>query len=125
MIQRPIRPTEAELGILTVLWRLGPSTVKQVHLAIAEQREFTYTATLKLMQIMKDKGLLLRDEAQRSHIYWPAQPREATQACLVGHLLDKAFAGSGKDLMLAALQGGRVTSEDKAEILRLLGKERA
>lgn len=118
----PPRPTEAELGILTILWALGPSTVKQVHQAMSRDREFAYTAALKLMQIMRDKGLLLRDETNRSHVYWPAQSREDMQGSLVGDFVDRAFAGSGGDLVLAALKAGRVSPEEKAEIRRLLGE---
>lgn len=115
------RPTEAELGILRVLWKLGPSTVRRAHEEIEKERPFTYTATLKLMQIMKDKGLLLRDDSSRSHVYWPAQPQEEMQRSLLGDFLDRAFAGSAGDLVLAALKAGRVSAEEKAEIRRLLG----
>jgi len=123
MSQRPPRPTEAELGILSVLWQMGPATVKQAHLVIAKDRDFSYTAALKLMQIMRDKGLLLRDESNRSHIYWPAQSQEEMQRSLLGDFVDRAFAGSGRDLVLAALRAGRVSPEDKAEIRSLLGEE--
>jgi predicted transcriptional regulator len=102
MSPAPPRPTEAELGILSVLWQLGPATVKQVHQVIAKDREFTYTAALKLMQIMREKHLLLRDDTNRSHVYWPAHSREE---------------------MLAALRAGRVSAKDKAEIRDLLGEE--
>jgi predicted transcriptional regulator len=123
MLSVPPRPTEAELGILSVLWQLGPSTVKQVHQVIAKDRDFSYTAALKLMQIMRDKGLLLRDESNRSHVYWPAQSQEDMQRSLLGDFVDRAFAGSGRDLVLAALRAGRVSPEDKAEIRSLLGGE--
>ncbi|MBP1627611.1 MAG: BlaI/MecI/CopY family transcriptional regulator [Holophagaceae bacterium] len=121
----PPRPTEAELGILSVLWQLGPCTVKQAHQAIAKDREFTYTGALKLMQIMRDKGLLLRDESNRSHVYWPAHSQEEMQGSLLGDFMDRAFAGSGRDLVLAALRAGRVSPEEKADIRRLLGEEEA
>ena len=119
----PPRPTEAELGILSVLWQIGPCTVKQVHQVIAKDRDFTYTAALKLMQIMREKGLLLRDERNRSHVYWPAHTREEMQSSLLGDFMNRAFSGSGRDLVLAALRGGRVSAKEKAEIRALLGEE--
>ena len=99
----PPRPTDAELEILSVLWRLGPSTVREVHDVLSKERPIQYTTTLKLMQIMAEKGLLERDESARSHVYSVRQPRERTQTQLAGHLLDRAFGGSARNLLLGAL----------------------
>ena len=93
-MQREIpRPTDAELEILTVLWSRGPSTVREVHEAIAARKPTQYTTVLKLMQIMAEKGLLRRDEQQRAHIYETARPQEQTQRQLAGDLLRRAFNG--------------------------------
>src|SRR5579864_6702013 len=96
------RPTDAELEILTVLWSRGPSTVRDVYENIAERKPTQYTTVLKMMQIMAEKGLVLRDEKQRAHIYEAAQPREWTQQQLAGDLLRRAFNGSARGLLLGA-----------------------
>ncbi|WP_306599838.1 BlaI/MecI/CopY family transcriptional regulator [Geothrix sp. 21YS21S-2] len=113
---KPLKPTAAELDLLRILWRLGPATVKEAHAELLKDREVAYSAVLRLMQIMHGKGLLLRDEAQRSHVYRPAQAQDSTQTGLLGDLIRKAFAGSGKALVLAALKGGHVTPEERREI---------
>jgi len=113
---KPPKPTAAELDLLRILWRLGPATVKEAHAELLKDREVAYSAVLRLMQIMHGKGLLLRDEAQRSHVYRPAQAQDSTQTGLLGDLIRKAFAGSGKALVLAALKGGHVTPEERREI---------
>src|SRR5690242_2995670 len=101
---RPPKPTAGELDLLRVIWRLGPATVKDVHAAwMRERPELTYATVLRLMQVMHGKGLLLRDESQRSHVYAAAHAQNALQTNLLGELIQKAFAGSGKDLVLAAL----------------------
>ena len=106
-----IKPTAAELNLLRVLWQLGPATVKQAHLAMqAERADITYATVLRQMQLMHAKGLLTRDETQRSHVYAPAQSQNALQTNLLKELIHKAFAGSGKALVLAALRG-HVTKE--------------
>ena len=119
------RPTDAELGILRVLWRRGPSTVRQVH----EELERTgYTTVLKLMQIMTEKGLVERDESQRAHVYVARLPEEQTLGQLVGDLLDRAFEGSSSRLVMRALESRPATRAELAEIRRLLdtmeGEER-
>src|ERR1035437_1153840 len=96
------RPTDAELEILTVLWSLGPSTVRDVHGTITRRKPAQYTTVLKMLQIMAEKGLVRRDEKQRAHIYSAAQPREWTQRQLAGDLLQRAFNGSARRLLLAA-----------------------
>ncbi|OZI37499.1 BlaI/MecI/CopY family transcriptional regulator [Bordetella genomosp. 10] len=120
----PVKPTSAELDVLQTIWEIGPSTVKQVHAAMAPARpELTYANVLRLMQIMHGKGLLARDERERSHVYAAAQSQKATQGGLVKDLIRKAFAGSGKALVLAALREGHVSKQDRAEIEALLRGE--
>jgi len=114
------RPTDAELMILRVLWDRGPSTVRQVHRALRADRATGPTTTLKLMQIMTDKGLLLRDESDRPHVYRPAVAREKTQRQLLRDLLEKAFYGSTGKLVLRALSTKRVSAAEREEIRRLL-----
>ena len=114
------KPTAAELDLLNTLWRIGPSTVKDVHQAMQEDKpSVTYANVLRLAQVMHGKGLLVRDETQRSHIYAAAQAQDALQTHLLTDFIQKAFAGSGKDLVLAALSG-HVTDTERAEIRRLL-----
>jgi len=115
-----IKPTAAELNLLKALWQLGPSTVKQVHQTVQLERpDTTYAAVLRQMQIMHTKGLLVRDEGERSHVYAPAQRQNILQGNLLKEFIDKAFAGSGKALVLAALRG-HVSKEERAEIEALL-----
>lgn len=116
----PPRPTDAELEILSVLWRLGPSTVREVHEVLAKERATQYTTTLKMMQIMAEKGLLERDERTRSHVYSAGQPRERTQSQLAGHLLERAFGGSARSLLLGALSAKKASREEVAELRKLL-----
>src|SRR4051812_35957429 len=97
------RPTDGELAILAVLWERGPSTVRDVHEALSRRREMGYTTVLKLMQIMAQKGLVARDESQRTHVYRPASDEEQTQKRLVRDLLERAFGGSARKLIVAAL----------------------
>src|ERR1700730_11817640 len=120
MPERPSRPTDAELEILTVLWSRGPSTVRQVHEAIIRRKPAQYSTVLKFMQIMADKGLVRRNEKQRAHIYEPARPREWTQRQLADDLLQRAFNGSAKSLMLGALSARKASKEELAELHRLL-----
>jgi predicted transcriptional regulator len=114
------KPTDAELAILHVLWDLGPATVRQVHDALSRQRDLGYTTVLKLMQIMSEKGLVARDQSQRSHIYRAKKPREQTQAQLVGDLLNKAFGGSAARLVMSALAHKPASRQELKEIKRLL-----
>jgi predicted transcriptional regulator len=110
------KPTPAELDLLRVLWRLGPSTVKQVHEAQrAERPDMAYATVLRLLQIMHGKGLLTRDESQRSHVYAAAQAQDSLQTNLLRDLIHKAFSGSGKDLVMAALRD-HVSDEERAQI---------
>ena len=117
---KPPRPTAAELDLLRVIWRLGPSTVKDVHAAsVRERPELTYATVLRRMQVMHHKGLLVRDESERSHVYASAHAQDALQTNLLGELIAKAFAGSGKALVLAALDR-HVTHKERDEIKRYL-----
>lgn len=114
------KPTPAELDLLRLLWRLGPSTVKQVHEArVLERPEVAYATVLRLLQIMHGKGLLTRDESQRSHVYAAAAAQDSLQTNLLQDLIQKAFSGSGKALVMTALRG-HVTDEERAEIQRFL-----
>lgn len=118
------KPTAAELNLLQVLWPLGAATVKQVHEAAQKLRpDMTYATVLRLMQVMHGKGLLTRDDSERSHVYAPAQKQESLRTGLLKDLIHKAFAGSGKDLVMAALRDGHVTRAERDEIRRLLSKE--
>ena len=114
------RPTDVELAILRVLWRRGPSTVKEVHEELARRAPTGYTTTLKQLQIMADKGLVTRDESQRAHLYTARLPEEKTQAQLVGDLLDRAFEGSASRLVMRALSSRPASQEELAEIRELL-----
>jgi len=114
------RPTDAELEILTVLWRLGPATVRGVYEAISRRRSAQYSTVLKFLQIMTEKGLVRRDEKQRAHIYEAARPREWTQQQLAHDLLERAFGGSAKALMVGALSSRKSSPAELAELRRLL-----
>lgn len=119
------RPTPAELELLRTLWQLGPASVRQVHEARQRERpELSYATVLRLMQIMHGKGLLKRDESQRSHVYAAAQPQDSLQTRLLDDLIHKAFAGSGRDLVMAALRGDRVSEAEREEIQRFLEETR-
>ena len=114
------RPTDAELAILRVLWTRGPSTVRDV--ATEMGRQGSYTTVLKLLQIMADKGLVRRDEASRTHVYQAARTEDETQRQLVGDLLHRAFNGAAGKLVLRALEDGKVTKAELAEIRKLLNR---
>lgn len=114
------RPTDAELEILTVLWSRGPSTVRDVHEIILKRRPAQYTTVLKMLQIMSEKGLVRRDEAQRAHVYEAANPREWTQRQLAGDLLRRAFDGSARGLMMGALSARKISKKELAELRKLL-----
>jgi BlaI family transcriptional regulator, penicillinase repressor len=118
------RPTDAELAILRVLWEDGPSTVRQVHETLADTRETGYTTTLKLMQIMADKGLVKRDESSRTHIYAAGTSQEQTQHQLVQDLVDRAFGGSAAALVMRALSADGTSAEDLREIRKLIEDHR-
>ena len=114
------RPTDAELAILRVLWSRGPSTVRQVHEALSRERETGYTTVLKFMQIMTEKGLVERDESERTHVYQARFTQEQTQERLVSDLLEKAFGGSASQLVMRALAAKPASADELAQIRRLL-----
>ena len=122
---RTPKPTPAELELLRTLWQLGPSSVRQVHEAQQRERpDLAYANVLRLMQVMHGKGLLKRDESQRSHVYAAAQAQGSLQTRLLDELIHKAFAGSGKDLVLAAVRSVRVSEGEREEIQRFLEENR-
>ena len=116
------RPTDAELSILRALWGRGPCTVCDVLDELNRAKPTGYTTALKLMQIMSEKGLVVRDESQRTHIYRPAEDEEHTQGKLVGHLIDKAFGGSAKKLVIQALAANKVPADELERVKQLLDK---
>ncbi|MDQ2989653.1 MAG: BlaI/MecI/CopY family transcriptional regulator [Pseudomonadota bacterium] len=118
------KPTAAELDLLQTLWPLGAATAKQVHQEILKERpEVTYATVLRLMQIMHTKGLLIRDESARSHVYAPAQAQDSLQTNLLKDLIQKAFSGSAKALVLAALRSG-ISKKEREEIETMLKEEK-
>jgi predicted transcriptional regulator len=120
MVRKLRRPTEAELAILRVLWERGPSTVRAVHEALAGHRTTGYTTTLKFMQIMAEKGLVTRDESQRTHVYAARLSREATRGQLVSDLVDRAFGGSAAALVMQALNEHSPSKDELRQIQKLI-----
>jgi predicted transcriptional regulator len=119
------RPTDAELAILRVLWERGPSTVRQVHeVLVARVGQTAYTTALKLLQIMTEKGLVRRDDTDRTHVFTPRLSEEQTQRQLVRDLLDRAFGGSASKLVMQALNARRATQEELVEIRKLIEARR-
>jgi BlaI family transcriptional regulator, penicillinase repressor len=111
-------PTDAEIDILAVLWRLGPATVREVHEALG--KDCGYTTTLKQMQLMTEKGLLARSERFRSHVYQSAVPKEQTQKQIAADLLHRVFAGSASSLMMGALAAEPASTDELAEIRQMI-----
>ncbi len=122
---RNVLPTDAELQILSVLWRDGPSTVRDVHEALAAVQDTGYTTVLKLMQIMAQKGFVARDETNRSHVYRAAISEEQAQRGLLGQLMDKAFSGSAAQLVMRALSMQPSSSVELDEIRSMLDEMEA
>ncbi|HEY0139848.1 MAG TPA: BlaI/MecI/CopY family transcriptional regulator [Thermoanaerobaculia bacterium] len=121
MVEKPLpRPTDAELAILRVLWDRGPSTVREVHDALSVTHDSGYTTVLKLLQIMTDKGLVVRDESQRAHVYATKLSEQRTQRQLLGDLMDRAFHGSPAKLVMQALSGRQASAEELTAIRALL-----
>lgn len=121
------RPTDAELAILRILWERGACTVRQVHDALSRERPSAYTTALKMLQIMTEKGLVRRDESDRTHVYQSRLTEEQTQRQLIRDLMDRAFGGSSSKLVMQALASKRASTDELTEIRRMLerGKERA
>jgi BlaI family transcriptional regulator, penicillinase repressor len=120
MKQTPQKPTTAELGILRVLWRRGPSTVREVHDALRREKNVGYTSILKFLQIMTVKGLVRRNESQRAHVYEAWLPAEQTKRQLAGDMLERVFEGSASQLMMHALAGRKASRKEVEELRRLL-----
>ena len=114
------RPTDAELAILRILWERGPSTVRQVHEQLARDRQAAYTTALKLLQIMTEKGLVERDERERTHVYKAKLSEDQTQRQLVRDLLDRAFGGSASKLVMQALATRRASADELREIRKVI-----
>jgi predicted transcriptional regulator len=121
-VKDPRKPTDAELAILRVLWARGPSTVRDVFDALGG--EGAYTTALKLLQIMTEKGLVRRDDSARTHVYEAAYSEDQTQKQLVSDLLDRVFDGSAAKLVLQALEAGKASPDEIAEIRKLLDTHR-
>jgi len=116
------RPTDAELAILRVLWERGPSTVRDVHDELNLHAATGYTTVLKLLQIMTEKGLVVRDETERAHIYEARHSEQKTQRQLLSDLMDRAFGGSSAKLVLQALSGRKANSDELNAIRHLLDR---
>lgn len=114
------KPTDAELAILRVLWERGPCTVRQVHEQLARDRQAAYTTALKLLQIMTEKGLVERDERERTHVYKAKLSEDQTQRQLVRDLLDRAFGGSAGKLVMQALATKRASADELREIRKVI-----
>jgi BlaI family penicillinase repressor len=116
-------PTKTEMDVLQVLWKHGPSTVRFVHDKLNEQKEIVqYTSTLKLMQLMKEKGMLDRDETNMKHIYSAAVEEDKIKGNLLGRFVDSMFDGSASSLMLALLDNDKTSAEELQKIKELLSK---
>ena len=119
------RPTDAELAILRILWERGPSTVRQVHDVLARDRQAAYTTALKLLQIMTEKGLVDRDDRDRTHVYRARLGEEQTQRQLVRDLVDRAFGGSASKLVMQALAARRASPEELRDIRKAIDHARS
>ncbi len=115
-------PTQAEIEILNVLWRVGAATVREVHDAIGVRRNIGYTTVLKLMQLMAEKGLVTRDESARSHIYKAAVPEQLVKRHLVADMMERVFEGSAADLVQQALSSRKASKQEIEQIRILLDK---
>lgn len=116
-----IKPTEAELSLLNVLWDLGPATVREVHEKISLSQKTGYTTVLKILQIMHDKNLVIRDESKRAHVYAAANSQMHTQSSLLKDLITKAFGGSRSNLVMRALDDS-TTKQEIEDIKTILNK---
>lgn len=116
-----IKPTEAELTLLNILWKMGPATVRQIHETVSQTQNTGYTTVLKILQIMHEKTLVIRDESNRAHVYAPANSEMVTQSSLLKDLVLKAFGGSTSKLVMRALDNS--TSKEEIEDIRQLLNE--
>ena len=117
---QPLKPTESELEILQVLWQRGKATVREVHEELSTTKDAGYTTTLKLMQIMNEKGLVKRDDSSKTHIYEALVSKEKTQQHIVGKLMNTLFDGSASQLMMRALGGNKPSKKEIDEIQKLI-----
>lgn len=113
-------PTEKEIAILSVLWKHGACTVREVHTWMSGNDDTGYTTTLKLMQIMHEKGLLKRDDSSKTHVYFPMNSEEQIQSQVVGNLLDRVFSGSTEKLMMRILSSQSVTPEELSNLKKMI-----
>ena len=119
-VSKYVKPTESELEILQIIWDRGIATVREVHEELAKSKDVGYTTTLKLMQIMHEKGLVKRDESMRTHVYQAAVNKEKTQKHLLTKMIDTLFGGSSTQLVLQALGEQKATPEELEQIQNLL-----
>ena len=117
---RYIKPTESELEILQVLWKKDLATVREVHEELSAMKDAGYTTTLKLMQIMHEKGLVKRDDSMRTHVYQAAVSKERTQKHLLGKMIDSLFGGSPTQLVIQALGEHKATPEELEKIQQMI-----
>ena len=118
---KTIKPTESELEILQILWTRGVATVREVHEELAQVKDVGYTTTLKLMQIMNEKGIVRRDDSMRTHVYQAAVNKEKTQRHLLGKMIDSLFGGSSTQLVIQALgEGNHKASAEELEKIQTL-----
>jgi predicted transcriptional regulator len=120
--QKVTGPTDREITILSILWENGPSTVRQVNEHMNAEQKTGYTTTLKLMQIMTEKGLLVRDDSKFQHVFSPAMSEEKTQSQIVGDMMDKVFSGSAEKLVMRALSAKQVSARELEKIKKLLNE---
>ena len=120
MKRPPPKPTASELEILRILWKRGPSTVREVHESLREKKSMGYTGVLKLLQIMTAKGTVRRDESERAHVYEACRPAEQTKRQLAKDMLQRVFEGSASQLMMHALAGQRTSPQEIEELRRIL-----
>jgi predicted transcriptional regulator len=118
--RRKVRPTEAELMILRVLWSRGPSSVRDVHESLGGEARTRYTTTLKQLQVMAEKQLVRRDESRRSHVYRAAVDEDETERAIVSSFVDRVFQGSVQKMVIHALESGRISDAEITEIKQLL-----
>ena len=116
------QPTDGELEVLRFLWENGPSTVKQAHEAVNKTKPVGYTTTLKVMQVMHERGLLVRDDSKYRHIYTPALPEEKTQGQLLTDFLDKAFSGSAEKLVMQLLSAKKLSAKERSKIRKMINE---
>ena len=120
MASKYIKPTESELEILQILWKKGNASVREVHEELLQTKKAGYTTTLKLMQIMHEKGLVKRDDSIKTHIYQAAVSKEKTQKHLLNKMIDTVFGGSPGELVLQALGNHKASAEELEEIQKIL-----